>query len=116
MHSAGSLPEIVDDQVGPIFAKTIREHSLIQWTPAQVKNRLSRRLNTTNCLHRRSLASSVPHPHLNGAVGIFDVKLHDIDKIGSVAESAAGDRQLSTGPKRIVELRFGNRMRGITTR
>ena len=85
MQSVRSTAEIVDHQVGPIFAKTIGENSLIRWMPTQVNDRVSHGLNTADCLHRRRFAGFVPDPHLNGAVGILGVKLHYIDKIGAAA-------------------------------
>src|SRR5580704_9284139 len=106
MHSARSVPEIVDHQVGPIFAEAIGENSLIRSTAAQVYDRVSRGLNTADCLHRHRFAGFVPDPHLNGAVGILGVELQYIDEIGTAAKSAAGDRQLLTRAKPVAEWRL----------
>ena len=113
MHSSRSVPQIVDHQVRPIFAETIGEDSLIRWMAAQVQDRVSHGLNTTDCLHRYCCARCVPDADLNGAVWVFRVELHYVDKIRTAAQPAASDRQLLAGAKRVAEWRLGNRMRWI---
>src|SRR5580700_10095542 len=103
MQSARSVCKIVDHQVGPIFAEAIGKDALVRRTPTQIDDRVSSGLNAPYRLHRSRFARCVPDPDLNGAVWIFRVELHYVDKIGSSGQPAAGDRQLLAGAKCVAE-------------
>src|SRR5437763_17075828 len=48
MHSARRAVEIVDDQVGPILAKTVGEDPIVRRRSAKVENRVARRIHTAD--------------------------------------------------------------------
>src|SRR5271156_1019569 len=112
MHSAGRSPEVVESQVRPIFAETVREHPVGRLTAMQIYDRLTDGLHTPNSLHSYFSSRTVLQFYLDGTVRTLFVELKHINKIGFAIQSTAGDRDLLAGAETIFE----GRLRGLVPR
>ena len=116
MYPAGRLPQIVDLQLGPVFAETVRQDSIGEWMPTQIEYRLPDCLQASDRLHRYVLTSLVLDCHLDSGVRTLVINLRDINQICFAFESRARNGYRTAGAEIIGELGLGRSVMRIFVR
>src|SRR5262245_41908970 len=116
VHPTRGLAKIVDFEIGPIFAETVRQHTVSRGLATEIYYGLSNCVDRTNCLNAYLFSCRILYLHLDGTIRMFCIKLQDANKVRFASQAIERNRKLAAGAQFIIERRFRGVMLRVCTR